>query len=462
MRFGITLGESKMAKSQPNAPEADVGRFATEDAPVLLKEQVPYETFATRLTDTCLVGDPWWDGDPIYSSAPLILTPAMKDEIFRAGKEVGVLYEEMAQIVRKTPELLDSFFHFLPFYKLMWLSSDGWWHGFARMDMFHLKDGSLKICELNADTPSGQVETLVPAGLVAPDFPSLEDPNAHYQERFWNLLCRVHQARTGNAQPKRVGILYPTDLSEDITLIRLYQKWIEEKGIEAPLGSPMNLQATADGGVALFGQPVDLIVRHYKTDWWGERPFIWTDDEDITDPDPLERELMLILEAERSGKVTVVNPFGALLAQSKIALAFFWEEMERFSEEGQKRIRALIPETYRLDTIGRERAKREKDTWVLKSDFGCEGDEVVIGKAHTQEEWERVLDVTMEHTWVLQKYFEIRPLPTGQLPNYGVYLIAGEPSGLLVRLQDAGAEQDLTARVVVPLVGDVPEGAERA
>ncbi len=136
--------------------------------------------------------------------------------------------------------------------------------------------------------------------------------------------------------------------------------------------------------------------------------------------------------------------------------------MARFSPEGQKRIKALIPQTHRLDEIGRDRVKSEKDLWVLKSDFGCEGDEVVIGKAHTQEEWENVIDVTMEHTWIVQRYFEIRPLPTGQLPNYGVYLIAGEPSGLLVRLQDAGAEQDLTARVVVPLVGDVPEGAERA
>ena len=188
--------------------------------------------------------------------------------------------------------------------------------------------------------------------------------------------------------------------------------------------------------------------------------FIWTDEDDIYDPDPLERELLLVLEAERAGKVTVINPFCALLAQSKITLAFFWEEMERFSPEGQARIRALIPKTYRLDTITRAGAIADKDRWVLKSDFGCEGDEVIIGKAHTQEEWERVIHVTMPHTWILQEYFAIRPLPTGQLPNYGVYLIAGEPSGLLVRLQDAGAEQDLTARVVPPLVGDVPPGAK--
>ena len=434
-------------------------RFWTDEAPTLLHEDIPYPEFAQALTETCLVGDPWWDGDPIYSSAPLIVSPEMKNEIFRAGREVGALYEEMAQIVVDNPDLLDSFYHFLPFYKLMWLASDGWWHGFARMDMFHLKDGSLKICELNADTPSGQVETLVPASLVAPRFPTLDDPNAHYEERFWDLLCTIHKSRTGEDAPKRVGILYPTDLSEDINLIRLYQKWIEARGVEAPLGSPMNLTPTADGGVAIFGQPVDMVLRHYKTDWWGERPFIWTNDEDITDPDPLERELMLILEAERNRKVTVVNPFGAMLAQSKITLALFWEEMERFSDDGKARIRGLIPETYRLDTITRERAKREKDQWVLKSDFGCEGDEVVIGKAHDQETWDHVIDVTMEHTWVLQRYFEIRPLPTGQLPNYGVYLIAGEPSGLLVRLQDAVAEQDLTARVVVPLVGDVPAGA---
>jgi glutathionylspermidine synthase len=420
----------------------------------LLKETIDYATFARSLEETCLVNDPYYDSRPIFWSSPLEVEPAFVERVYREGERIGALFEELCRIVQGEPALLDSFFSLPPHYKLMWLSSDGWWHGFARMDMFLLSDGSLKICELNADTPSGQVEMLVPPPLIAPRFSGHVPIDNDYKQRFLDMMLRYHRERTETEEPPRgVGIIYPTDLPEDITLIRLYQRWFEELGVPVVLGAPQDL-GVHDGGITLAGVPTDLVLRHYKTDWWGERPRIFDDEREVPDPDPLEEELLLLTEAERRGRVAVVNPFGALLPQDKLSLAFFWEETHRFSDEAQRTISDLVPETFRLDGMNKEQLAREKDQWVMKSDFGCEGDEVLVGKNTDQETWDYALAHALPGIWVMQRFFDVAPVTDEDgrawLPNLGVFLIGGKSAGLLTRLAEAGITTGHDARVVAP------------
>lgn len=422
------------------------------DEPVLLEPVLEYELFARQLQESCMIGDPWYDGHEIFHAAPMLLTRNFLSGMYQEATRVGQIFDELCRIVIAEPELLDSFFRLPPFYKLMWLASEGFWHGFARMDLFWLEDGRFQIAELNADTPSGQIEAILPAQLLAPHAHDLVDVNAQYEERFWDLCRSVHEARCGKERPlRRVLILYPTDLAEDNPLIRLYQKWFVARGLEVELGSPFNLQRTEEGGIAVFGKPIDLVLRHYKTDWWGERPRIFDDEDEVPDPEPLSRELLTLLDAERKGKVSVVNPFGALLPQNKRSMAFMWEEMHRFSSAGQAAIRDLIPETRRLEGFDPELLKREKDLWVLKSDFGCEGDEVLVGAFTTAETWQRCIEHALPGIWVAQRFFRIRPF-AGALPNYGVYLIAGQPAGVLVRLAEPGVTTGHDARVVSAFV----------
>ncbi len=428
--------------------------------PYLLPETRPYADFARELEESCLVNDPYYDGRPIFYSAPLVVPDAFYERIHHAGERIGALYHELCQIVWREPALLDSFFHLPPFYKLMWLASDGDWHGFARMDMFYCDDDTLKVCELNADTPSGQVETLVPYPFIAPHHQGLRPLNGDLEERLWRVLLQYHQRRTGDdSEPGSIGILYPTDLPEDITLIRLYQRFFEERGVHVVLGSPLNLSRGEDGGVRVLGEPVELILRHYKTDWWGERPRIFADEDDVPDPEPLSQELGLLLDAERKGKVSVVNPFGALIAQDKLAMAFFHEEKARFSEASQRTISELIPETRRLDTLDRAQLKSERERWVLKSDFGCEGDEVLVGPNVDDEQWALALDAALPHVWCVQRFFRVKPLvcPLGKswLPNYGVFLLGGRTGGLMVRLAEEGITTGYDARVVTPFLPEL-------
>ena len=181
------------------------------------------------------------------------------------------------------------------------------------------------------------------------------------------------------APPRRAGIVYPTELPEDLSLVRLYKKIFEERGWEVVLGSPYNLTHD-DRGLVLFDEPISLMLRHYKTDWWGERQSAW-DDEELLDPQPLEEPLESVLAAMLDARVAVVNPFGAVVPQNKRSMALMWEQIHRFSRRAQETIRAHVPVTRRLEALHKEQLAAQKDDWVLKSDYGAEGDEVVIGRA---------------------------------------------------------------------------------
>jgi hypothetical protein len=235
-----------------------------------------------------------------------------------------------------------------------------------------------------------------------------------------------------------IGILYPTDLSEDLSMIALYRQWFEKRGHRVTLGSPYNLHPAQPEGVALFDTPIDILMRHYKTDWWGERIPTWIDEEEYDDPDPLAREIRLLLDADASGTITIVNPFGAVVTQNKLTMAYFWGNIEQFSEEGERTIRSYIPPTFPLRDI--DPSSLPKDRWVLKSDYGCEGDEVIVGPMVSEEIWNASLAAAKPERWIAQEYFEIAPVDGHLLPNYGVYLIGGEAAGIFTRLSSRATD----------------------
>jgi hypothetical protein len=176
-----------------------------------------------------------------------------------------------------------------------------------------------------------------------------------------------------------VAIVYPTELTEDLGLVVLYRRWLEARGAQVVLGSPFNLRVAPDGRAAVMDTPCDLIVRHYKTDWWGERQPVWAHETPLPDPEPLLGPLGVIAQATLAGRIAVVNPFGAVLPQNKRAFAFLWEERGRFGANGQRAIARYLPYTLRLEAADRDALAREQQAWVLKSDYGCEGDEVIVG-----------------------------------------------------------------------------------
>lgn len=103
--------------------------------------------------------------------------------------------------------------------------------------------------------------------------------------------------------------------------------------------------------------------------------------------------------------------------------------------------------------MDKDQLRTQKEQWVLKSIYGCEGAEVIIGAFTKPEEWERSINALEPNQWIVQQFFSIQPQPNGSLPNFGMYLIGGTASGILLRISNANASTDLSSLTVPIFLG---------
>jgi glutathionylspermidine synthase len=397
-----------------------------------------YTDFARALYETGVISDPWFDGSERFGLRGVVLTEGQARALMETAERITYLHQELVEILLENPALLEEYYHLTPCQQLMWETSGGLWHGMARADLFFCDDGRVRCCELNSDTPSGQPEAVILNEMLRGEHDEAVDPNARLRERFLTVLAESHAKRTDRPL-KTVGIIYPTELSEDLAMITLFSRWLEEAGWRVVCGSPFNLRRAAHG-IEILGVAVDLIVRHYKTDWWGERTPVWADAPEYPDPLPLDGPLSTLLGADLAGEVTVVNPFGSVVTQNKLSLAFFWEEQRRFSARAQTWIRRYIPETVRLSSISQEQLLAERSEWVLKSDYGCEGRETVCGAYVTEKVWQEAVEQALPERFVAQRFFHAAADQDGRLANFGVYVLGGSACGFFTRLSPQSTE----------------------
>jgi len=410
-----------------------------------------YDAFARSLIASGIITDPWLDGAPRFGLGPEVITASFARSLLRAGERLAATYNELCRLVDDEPALLDSFFGLSPMQKLMWQASAPLWHGIARADLF-VTDEGLVTTELNSDTPTGEAEAVELGRLVGALHPHLRDPNAGLGQRFVAMADVLTTRWVGPEAPRVAAIVYPTEFTEDLSLVRLYRGWLEAAGWEVILGSPYNLGRDGDDGPAtVFDTPVSLVVRHYKTDWWGEREGAFTDDA-MLDVEPLLDPLRSLLGAFVDRRTVVLNPFGAVVPQNKRAMAFMWEHLHRFTADAQATIRDLVPHTRRLESVHEAQLLAQRPLWVLKSDYGAEGDEVILGRDVTDAVWQKSLDLARPGRWVAQRYFEAHRDAQGEVVNWGVFVVAGEGAGIYAR-RSAEATDD-TARSVATLVDD--------
>ncbi len=395
-----------------------------------------YDAFAKKILASEIILDPWIFGAPRFRQDPIVVEAAQARELAKVAEDIVQTFHEGALLVSESPELLEEFFNLTPAQKTMWLSSEPFWHGLARADVFVTADGPV-IAELNCDTPTGEAEAVVLGAIAAAEHPEtdpVDDPNADLGERFvamleWATSTMLDRER---AFPRTVGLVYPTEFTEDLSLVRLYRSWLERAGYAVVLGSPYNLTEGEDGLVHLMGMPISVMVRHYKTDWWGERSSPW-DDEDIPDARPLEGPLTVAIRAQLEGRLAVLNPFGSVVPQNKRMMAFLWEQIHRLSPQAAMIVERHIPVTRRLEAVHEEQLFVQKDEWVIKSDYGAEGDEVVIGRHVDAEVWKKTILHARPGRWIAQRYFDATNA-AGETENLGVYVVAGEAAGLYARV----------------------------
>jgi hypothetical protein len=410
----------------------------------------PYDDFAERITASGILRDPWVDGRPRFGAEPVVLDAGSYAELCRAAEDVAAACQAMVAIVEDEPRLLEDVLGLTPFQRTMWTASAPSWHGLARADVFFTDDG-VAVAEVNCDTPTGEAEAVVLGELAtAQGAAGLVDPSRALEGRFMAMLDHVaRRERVPEAGPPRTaGLVYPTELTDDLPLVRLYRRWLERGGYGVVLGSPYNL--TFEGGrTRLFDVPIDVLVRHYKTDWWGERQSAWLEDP-IEDDAPLDGPLRAVLSGMAAGTLAVVNPLGAVVPQNKRSFALMWEQIHRFPPEAQAAIERYVPVTRRLEVMHAEQLVAQRAQWVIKSDYGAEGEEVILGRDVDDATWRQALARARPGRWVAQQYFAAETDALGASVNYGVFLVAGRASGLYARVQ-VGAT-DGRAKSVAALV----------
>jgi glutathionylspermidine synthase len=405
-----------------------------------------YDAFAREVKKSGIITDPWIDGKPRLREEPIVLEKKRARELAKVAEDVAAVYDEMARLVFDAPELAD-FFSLTPFQIAMWRSSAPLWHGMARADVFETNEGPT-IAELNCDTPTGEPEAVVLGAIAKRAAPDTIDPAADLEAKFIAMVSAIAQRELDTpVERPSVGLVYPTEFTEDLALIRLYKGWFEARGQKVVLGSPYNLGFDGEKAT-LFDQPIDIVVRHYKTDWWGERESVWTDDEPA-DKTPLAAPLQALFSAMAKGRLAVINPFGAVLPQNKRAMAFFWEHIHRFSASAQAIIQKYVPVTTRLERIHEERLYAERESWVLKSDYGAEGDEVILGRATTEAVWRASIEKARPGRWIAQRYFEARVDAAGETTNLGVFLVAGRAAGFYARLSPGATDEQARSAAVL-------------
>ena len=354
--------------------------------------------------------------------------------LYKATNSLSVAYDELCSILTQENTYLKDFFSFSRTQEALWYSSGGQWQGIARADIFITLDGRIAIAELNSDTPSGLDEAYLLSQYAEELTPGYINPNRILPQTFTSIITQAFKEVQNPSSIPTIGIIYPTDIPEDMGLLFLYQHWFKQAGYRVVLGSPWNIQKNTAGRITIFGKEIDVLLRHYKTDWWCERKNVWKDSRPIPDAEPLFSLLKDIIDSAISGKLAIVNPFGTIVTQNKLSLAFFHENLHLFTQETQENILHYIPLTKRLSQVDPSLILEDKDLWVLKSDYGCEGAEVIIGKLTPLDEWIRILRLAIPERWIVQQYFEAEKTETGMTENYGIYLIHGRSQGIYLRL----------------------------
>jgi hypothetical protein len=117
-------------------------------------------------------------------------------------------------------------------------------------------------------------------------------------------------------------------------------------------------------------------------------------------------------------------------------MALLWEEQELLPAWARQAVRRTLPYTVRLERLPLARLRTERASWVLKSDYGCEGEEVVMGAETAPADWARALEDALPGRWIAQRRFQaLAARRGGGLANHGVYVVAGRAAGIFTRIQ---------------------------
>ncbi|AIQ15060.1 glutathionylspermidine synthase family protein [Paenibacillus durus] len=275
---------------------------------------------------------------------------------------------------------------------------------YARFDFAVDEGGSIKLLELNADTPTGYVEASIATPWVCrqTDIPTVNGRMPELVAAAW-----------GEERPDTAACVdYGTHLEDSGTIEAL----VRHSGLDIEYADCLEL--TIDEGTVKDGKGrvINRMFALYPKEWMA-----------------VDEGGDALAYAVETGRLTLFNPPPSILLQSKGLIAVVWGMYELgflFSGEEREAIAKYVLPTYNKPVFSGD--------FVSKSMFGREGGSVRMydetGRLELEDE--DGFDSSVLFPSVYQKRAELSRIQTsaGELHLLtGMFMINGQPCGLLGR-----------------------------
>src|SRR5882724_7024749 len=311
----------------------------------------------------------------------------------------------------------------------------------SRFDVFERAGGGLAVLEYNCDKPAGQREIWTGEERE----PRRANPNRGAQAGFGRALARAWARHVGGvesgssaARPRRrLAVLVDPAHREEFRLAYLFGRMAGALGWEWEVVGPSNL-AVEGGRAVAYGEPVDIILRQYPTEFLHELPAAGS-----------------LWNASLEGRLLWLNDPRAVLTQAKSLFAYLWElvHQRRLLTRGEvAAVKRYIPATGLAASPGwLDRAAARPEDWVIKPVLGRYSEHVVLGALAASDEWQQALAIAAARPddYIIQAYLPPRRpwLPSARAGraghvNWGVYLAGGRFAGLCPRLQPTALTEE--------------------
>ncbi|MFC0329663.1 glutathionylspermidine synthase family protein [Paenibacillus sepulcri] len=369
----------------------------------------PHSDRAARVAQLKEIGFAWADlEDEAYWIDQLIVMPeALYSELARASAILWLVLDKTARYLAGKREL----YVLLGIPEILWdtidqlpLPPEGRISRYARFDFAISHDGTIKLLELNADTPTGYVEAAIATPWLF-KLAGLESPNAG--------MAQLVAAAWAEEQPEAAACVgYGAHVEDSGTIEAL----VRHSGLDVRCTDCLELWV--DDGVLKDGEgaPINRLFALYPKEWMA-----------------VDEGGDALAYAIESGSLTLFNSPHSIILQSKGLQAAAWGLYELgllFNEEEREAIRLYMLPTYNKPVF--------EGSFVSKSMFGREGGSVRLFDTQGQLELadEHGFDTSELFPVVYQKRAELARIETAAGEFHlltGMFMLNGAPCGLLGR-----------------------------
>lgn len=370
----------------------------------------------------------WIDGNEYGLAGMHYITPEFRKEVANATEELGKIYAKTVLMVQQSPDSLlemlglpQETFQAIRIPVMPEIPTL-----IGRFDFAHTSQG-IKMLEFNADTPTSVVEAFYANGKAC-EFFGASDPNQGMEQEITTAFQTIVKRYQELGYATQNIVFSALDWHEEDK--GTVQYLLKRSGLTARFVPLENLRVIDDELWTLIEgeyQKIDVWYRLHALEKLAE-------EKDEDDYPTGAHALDLVAR----GKLAIINPPAAFIAQTKALQALIWglHEAKEFYTEPEHEIieRYMLPTYLENSFLGQE-------AFVAKPIYGREGGAVSIFQADGSLLEKDQDELYWEQPMIYQKFVEMEEVESMTVSGpyrgrllWGSFLIGGKASALSARI----------------------------